>query len=154
MDNVTDKPINQLTAPPIIYKYACFGILLSNVMTIPIYGLAIWLLITSGPVTLKLGFGYLFVIFWGVMNLRALLRLRETVIVIKDEVNRKTSSSETYISWNDIACVKVYWSWLERRCYKIESINGDYITISEMLDGYVELYKTLEHNVPSSKFIK
>jgi hypothetical protein len=43
---------------------------------------------------------------------------------------------------------------LERDCYKVESVSGDYITISEMLDGYVELYKTLEKNVPSIKFVK
>ncbi len=97
---------------PIIYKYARFAILVQTAMAIPIYGLVIWLLITREPITLMIGLSYLGVIFLGVMNLRWLTRLRETIIVIKDGVSRKTSSSETYISWSNVARVKLYTSWL------------------------------------------
>lgn len=139
---------------PVVYKYASFGILVQNVVLILMFGFGVWVVATADILTLKLIITFLVLTFFEAIGVRSLLRLLETIIATEDGVCRKTPFSRTHILWGDVSRVKLYKSWLERNCYKIESVNGDRITVSEMLDGYEKLYKNLEDNLSSSKFFK
>ncbi|HEX8279705.1 MAG TPA: hypothetical protein VF540_13465 [Segetibacter sp.] len=141
--------------PNTIYEYARFGILVQNIAWgIFGYGIYIWVLLTSDVITLKhllIGIGLVLI---GLISHRSLLRLTEKIDVTKDGISKKTPISKIHILWKDIKRVKLYNSWLEGHCYKVESVNGDSISVSEMLGGYEKLYKTLEKNVASSNLIK
>jgi hypothetical protein len=160
MSEINSRVINQnlnqsINAEfPIFYKYARFGILAQNIVMLPLLGWCIWYTVTYQTMTIKQILIVLGGVFFLIMGLRTLIRLSETIIVTQDGVSRKTWSNETHILWNEVTCIKKYRSWLERYCYKIESESGNYITVSEMLGGYAELYKTLENNVSPSKFAK
>lgn len=135
---------------PTTYEYARFGILLQTMVMLPIYVLWIWDIVTTDEVTLRHVFFVLALVFFSAINLRALIRLRERITVSSDGVTKKTALSQTHISWSSVARVKPYFSWLEWSCYRVESVDGAYITVSQMLRGYEELYGKLKRRVPAS----
>ena len=130
---------------PITYEYARFGILVQNITWgIFAYGIYAWVLLTSDIITLKQVLTGIVLILIGLMPLRSLLRLTEKIVVTEEGISRKTPISEIHILWSDIKSIKLYNSWLEGHCYKVESVNGGSISVSEMLGEYEKLYKTLK----------
>ncbi len=138
--------------PIFICQYARFGITIQTIALSPLYILSAWYLITSEMLNFNLFFSIVAATFIGLMNFRSLVRLGDTIVVTENKITKLTWFNRTHILWSDVKQVRAYKSWLERDCFRIESANGDRISVSEMLTDYERLYKTLENKIPSNQF--
>ena len=133
---------------PVILGYARWGIVFTAACMIPVYGLWIWILVSTERTWLRIMLALSVPLFLAI-NLKALMRLGDSVELTSEGITRRSLFGETRIPWSDVKRVHKYTSLLERDCLRIESVTGDRITVSEYLVGYDCLYSSVLRHSPA-----